>query len=310
MHLIKCKGAAFTAGHHQSAGTEHDATRVNVRGLLRNVHRVHEQLFATQGGECSRPRLKAAITLIDRARGALEVNAALVPRENRCERGLVIVLRFRFDDSLCKPSEGLHLQIRAHLCQGDQQLRRGRAARDGDGAFQQHRPGIQAGVKPHGGHARFGVATGDCPLDGCGTPPAWQQRRVSVDAAEWWQLQHPSRQDPPVGNHDDGVRLESRQFRLKGFVVLQLVRLHYRDAQSLRLRLHRRGMNVARATHRFVGLRKDQQDFMTGSQECFQGRHRELWRPAEDHTHGNSIRASTIHRSFAACVFCAGSDRA
>jgi hypothetical protein len=56
----------------------------------------------------------------------------------------------------------------------------------------------------------------DGAVDGGGTPPARQQRGMDVQAAQPGQVQHPLRQDQPVGGHHHHVRLPPLQMAVAG----------------------------------------------------------------------------------------------
>src|SRR5207302_8000847 len=60
----------------------------------------------------------------------------------------------------------------------------------------------------------------DLPLDGRRAAIFRQQRRMRVEVAERWQLDHPLRNDAPVGDDDDGAGRELLQLRAKFCIVL------------------------------------------------------------------------------------------
>ena len=85
-------------------------------------------------------------------------------------------------------------------------------AADGAAALEQHRPGVEARVELHDGHAGLRVAGEDRALDGRGAAPARQQRTVDVHAAEPRQIERRLRKDEAIGNDDEHVRRPLREF--------------------------------------------------------------------------------------------------
>ena len=74
---------------------------------------------------------------------------------------------------------------------------------DGRVGLGQKRAGVQALIHLHQGNASAGIAGFDGALYGCGATPAWQQRRVHVDATQPGQVQNGLGQNEAIGNHHD-----------------------------------------------------------------------------------------------------------
>ena len=72
-------------------------------------------------------------------------------------------------------------------------------------AVAEHRAGAQRRDQAEHRHPGDGVASEQGVLHRRGPPPAWQQRVVDVHPAVPWQLQHPLRDESPVGDHRTGV---------------------------------------------------------------------------------------------------------
>ena len=79
---------------------------------------------------------------------------------------------------------------------------------NGNFFLQQDVSGIEPGVDSHGGDAGHGFAAGDRPLDRRGPAIFWQQRSMQIDVAKRRQIDHPLRNDAPIPDDNDCVRLE------------------------------------------------------------------------------------------------------
>ncbi len=188
--------------------------------------------------------------------------------------------------------QGLHDRRGARGGQIVVQGRRGLFRTDRHPADQQHVARVQAGVHLHDGYPGFRVARLDGALDGRGAAPARQQAGVDIQAAAGRQVQHPLRQDQPIGRDHHDIRRDGQQLvaRLGGFVGVapvqaQAARLRDRNAGGQRRLLDQAGRELEPAPGRAVGLRQDQRNRMAGRQDGFQRKAGKIGRTSKNNAH-------------------------
>ena len=153
--------------------------------------------------------------------------------------------------------------------------------------MQQHVAGVELFGEAHDGHTGAHFAAQDRPLDRCRAAILRQQRGVNVDAAEAWQIQDRTRQNPPVGGDDDQVGRPGAQL-IEKLGRSDLERLQNWDPSLDRGQLHRRRLQLLSATGGSIGLADDTDDGIGAGDQDPQRRHREFGRAEEDDAKGVS----------------------
>ena len=100
----------------------------------------------------------------------------------------------------------MHNRLRAQPSEPVVQRLRRVGVRDGDALLQQDRPGIEALLHLHDRDPGRRVPREQRALDWRSAAPAWQQRRVYVQATSRRNFQHRVRQDKTVGGDHHGLR--------------------------------------------------------------------------------------------------------
>ena len=142
--------------------------------------------------------------------------------------------------------------------------------------------GIHTVPDAHDGNAGAIVTSDDRALDGSGTAPARQKRRVHVHDTERRHMQDVVGQDAPVGGNAEDIGVGLAQ------AIHNLGRdasgLHHRDIELQGCRLDRRRLELLSATAHGIGSR-EHQDHLETQSELAQGRHGEIGRAHEDNAH-------------------------
>jgi hypothetical protein len=105
---------------------------------------------------------------------------------------------------------------------------------------------------------------------------------MQVDASQPRQVQHPSRNDAPVSDYQDGIRTHLFQPLAKFHIVFDLVGL--RDRNSVRRcgALHRRSVDLQVASGGAIRLRHRQGNLVPRGDHRLQRRYRELRRATKN----------------------------
>jgi hypothetical protein len=108
---------------------------------------------------------------------------------------------------------------------------------------------------------------------------------MQIDVAVARKIEHPLRNNAPVGDYENGVGCDGFESLTKLRVVLDLLRLHDRDRVLERSLLYGRCLQLLGAPDGAVGLRKDERDLVTGSDHSLKRGDGELRGSAEDKFH-------------------------
>ena len=163
---------------------------------------------------------------------------------------------------------------------------------DRQGLAHQHVAGVQPGIHLHDGDAAGGIARFDGAVDGGGPAPARQQRGVDVHAAQPWQIQHPLRQDEPVGGHHHHIGAGSQQSLAGCFGIFrvfaiqaQAAWLGHGDVVRQGALLHGRGLQLHAAPGGPVGLRQHQHHIKARCVQLLQCHAGKFGRACKHHPH-------------------------
>ena len=172
------------------------------------------------------------------------------------------------------------------------QAGRGVVGGDGQALDQAHVARVQARIHLHDGDAGLGITGLDGAVDGGGAAPARQQAGVDVQAAARRRIEHPLRQDQPVGGHDHDIGLGRFDGGAGGgglfgvfAVQAQAARLGHGNAMLQRALLDGRGLQLHAAPGRTVGLGQHQGDGEARGEQAFKGNARELGRAGKNDSH-------------------------
>jgi len=99
-----------------------------------------------------------------------------------------------------------------------------------------HRAGIEPGFHAHQADTRFGITTGDGPLDGCGTAPPGEQGRVDVETSVPGNVEKGRGKDLAVGGDHDDIGCEGAK-GIQEVGVAGTVRLEHGNAAEKSLDL-------------------------------------------------------------------------
>ena len=113
--------------------------------------------------------------------------------------------------------------------------------------------GIEPGFHLHQADTRRFVAAEDSLLNRCGAAPAWQQRRVHIQAACLWDIQDRLRQNQPICRDNDHVGFQSCDIG-HDLRIFQGLGLPYRDVFTDGEFLHRAGRHLLAAAGRTIRL--------------------------------------------------------
>ena len=139
-------------------------------------------------------------------------------------------------------------------------------------------------LHPHDRHAGLRVSRQQRRLDGRGAAPARQDRAVDVHAAEARQVEDALREDLPVGDDDEEVRVRLREPR-DGLLVLQRRRLEDGNRELAGAPCDRRVGDLGRPPHRLRRLRDGEDDVVPRGHEGVQRREGEVGGAEEDDAH-------------------------
>ncbi len=204
----------------------------------------------------------------------------------------------RLAGELATQTLGQHLgtEGRQAVVQGATGIRGG----DRRASLQQHRARVEAGFHLHQIDSALCITGENRALDGCGTPPAWQQTGVYVPATEPGHRQHLAWQDQSIGDDHQQVGLIRRQ-RLLHRAGLQRFRLFHRDAGIERCLFHRAGSQFSPTAGGSIGLGIDRHHIGAAGAAGFETGHRKLGGAGENQTKPAAIQA------LAACLRCLSS---
>jgi hypothetical protein len=122
--------------------------------------------------------------------------------------------------------------------------------------------GVQPGVHSHDGDSGFAITREQRSLDGRGSAPARQQRRMNIEGARRG-LQHAWRKNQTVGRHHHCIRLRRAKAR-RNVGAAELSWLPHVEASGHRKTLDRARVKTHTAPCGAVGLREDQDHLVTG----------------------------------------------
>jgi hypothetical protein len=105
---------------------------------------------------------------------------------------------------------------------------------------------------------------------------------MQIDAAIRREVEHPLRNDAAVGDDEDGLRKNVFEQGAELEVVLDLLRLNDRNAVFESYTLYGRRLHFHAPACGAVGLRDHKGNFVTGSDDGFEGRNGELRSATED----------------------------
>ena len=191
---------AVAAGHHQTL----TLSLQHLPGAALTWHDLGSpqlHLMSAELGTATRKRVKGA-------QPALQRRSRLGPAHDPfgfvdlvCIGHAFQGLRLCFQRSCLGLLHGRLDELATQGCQTVVQQRCGVSFVDGFGLNQQHRPRVQTRIHLHDGDAGAAVTGFDGPVNGRSAAPAWQQRRMDVQAAQARQGQRPGRQDQTIGCH-------------------------------------------------------------------------------------------------------------
>ena len=121
--------------------------------------------------------------------------------------------------SLFKQGQCFHQQRPGEVCQAFCQVVGVVQKTNGQAAFQQHRPGVEALLHGHDPHPRLAVTCQQAPLDRPRTPPAGQQGAMAVPAAQGGLGQDCGGQDLAEGHYHVGISSQGGELFLAGEIL-------------------------------------------------------------------------------------------
>ena len=156
----------------------------------------------------------------------------------------------------------------------------------------QHVAGIQARIHLHEGDARLRIPGLDGTVNGRRAAPARQQAGMDVEAAQPRQVEHPLRQDEPIGRHHHHIGLNRlqripRRSRFVGPAAIeaQAAGLEDFNAMGQRGALDGRGLQLHATAGRSIGLGQHQRHGVPGLQNGIERHLGKFRRAGKHHLH-------------------------
>ena len=188
--------------------------------------------------------------------------------------------------------QGLHHQRAAELGQAVVQGGGGVLRGDVEHAGQEHVARVQTRIHLHDDHAGLRVTRFNGTVNRCRATPAWQQRRVDVEATQTRGAERPLRQDEAISGHHHHIGVGGCNGGLGlGCVVgvfaiqTQAQRLGDGDVVLQGQLLDRRSLQLHAATGGAVGLRQHQGHLVACGQDLGQSHGSKFGRARKNNAH-------------------------